>query len=315
MTSHVYRVHVLSLVTLVTSVAGLIGVLFLWAGAWPVNLLHVGPPSNPYHTMDMPVYLLYAEAILYLLLVVGAALAAASTTSGNLSTAKSISRALAVLLALAWVGHGATAAWRTIHLYSSIDGSCGDVSTRSACPATRVNRTLTHSEHLGGDCVFWYWGDMQSREDAVGGHVSVTTTDMLDLMDWSRHAPYGYSLLGDEIVYGGERLFAYQDTLSIIPADQKITAATVPDISHCWYWGCHPVCNEERFFINRAMMWLGGIWALVEIILFAIAVTFARIRVEKTKEVGDLEEPFKEPGARIPQPPTTKVVLGRRLRF
>lgn len=312
MVSHVFRVRTLSLVTLVASVAGLVGAAFLWAGAWPHNLLHIGPAANPYHTMDVPVYLLYGESLLYLLCVVGAALAAASTTSGNASSAKSVSTALAVILALAWVGHGVTTTWRSLHLYTNMDGSCGDMSTRGACPATRVNRTLTHSEHLGGDCVFWFWGDMQARADIVSTHAVVVDTDMLELMDWSRHAPYGYSMMGDDVVYGGERLVTYQDTTAagIIPNDQKITINMVPDISHCWYWGCHPVCNEERFFINRAMMWLTAIWTLVEIILFALAVTFARVAVEKSKEV-DLEAP----AARVAQPPTAKIVLGRRLRF
>lgn len=260
--------------------------------------------------MDTPVYLLYVEGGLYALLGFSAAVVAASTVSGDAKGAKSSSLGLAVILALAWVGHASTASWRAFHLYSTIDGSCGDTSTAAACPTTRLERTIESDV----DCVFWFWGNMQSRADIVSIYPNEQIS-MLDLMDWSRHAPYGWYKHDGDVVYGGQQLFTYQDefenTYNTSVGAFKITENTVPDISHCWYWGCDAVCNEERYFINHAMVWFACSWAIVEAILFGLAVYLGRAKVDSEKKVDVLEEP----GARLATPPTQKIVLGRRLRF
>ena len=254
MQSRLFQVRTLALAAVVAGFAGLVGASLLLFALFPIDVLNVGPTSNPYATTDVPVYLLYVEGGLYALLGTSAAVVAASTVSGNAKSAKSSSLGLAVILAIAWVGHGATASWRGFHMYSTIDGSCGDTSTSSACPATRVGRSLESDV----DCVFWFWGAMQARADIVSIYPN-EQIKMLDLMDWSRHSPYGWYKHGEDVVYGGQELFTYQDdfenTYNTSVGTFKITSGTIPDISHCWYWGCHDVCNEERHFVNHAMVW------------------------------------------------------------
>lgn len=310
MPSRLFQVRTLALAAVVAGFAGMVGAALLLFALFPIGVLDVGPPSNPYSTMDTPAYLLYVEGGLYALLGFSAAVVAASTVSGDAKGAKSSSLGLAVILALAWVGHASTASWRAFHLYSTIDGSCGDTSTAAACPTTRVERTIDSDV----DCVFWFWGDMQSRHDIVSIYPN-EQIKMLDLMDWSRHAPYGWYKHDGDVVYGGQQLFTYQDefenTYNTSVGAFKITENTVPDISHCWYWGCDAVCNEERYFINHAMVWFACTWAVVEAILFGLAVYLGRAKVGSEKKVDVLEEP----GARLATPPTQKIVLGRRLRF
>jgi len=308
MPSRLFQVRTLALAAVVAGFSGLVGASLLLFSLFPLNVLNVGPTSNPYHTVDMPVYLLYVEGGLYALLGFTASVVAASTISGNAKGAKSSALGLAAILCIAWVGHGATAAWRAFQLYSSIDGSCGDISTAAACPATRVGRAIENDV----DCVFWFWGDMQSRADLVAAYPNEQIS-MLDLMDWARHAPYGWYHKGGDVVYGGQELFTYQDTFeqtyNISVGAFKITQNTVPDIAHCWYWGCHDVCNEERYFINHAMVWFAAAWAAVEIILFAVGIYLGRAPVVEEKKS------LEAAAARLAQPPTQKVVLGRRLRW
>lgn len=314
MSSRLFQVRTLALATLVVGFTGLVGAALLLFALFPLDVLNIGPPSNPYHTMDTPVYLLYVEGGLYALLGTSAAVVAASTVSGNKRSAKSSALGLSVLIAIAWVGHAATASWRGFHMYSTIDGSCGDTSTSSACPTSRLSRDIESAEHLGGDCVFWFWGDMQSRADIVAIYPNEELS-MLDYMDWSRHAPYGWFRKDGDVVYGGQELFTYQDTFettyNISVGTFKITANTVPDISHCWYWGCHPVCNEERYFVNHAMVWFTAAWTVVEIILFSAAIYLGRAPVDDGNDADDIESP----AARLPQAPTQKIIMGRRLRF
>lgn len=314
MRSRLSQVRNLSIASIVAGFSGLVGAALLLFSMYPIDALDAGPPSNPYSTMDVPVYLLYVEGGLYALLGVAASVTAASTVSGTAAGAKNTALGLAVILAFVWVGHAATASWRAFHLYSSIDGSCGDMSTPKACPTTRVGRELKSAEHLGGDCVFWFWGDMQSRADIVKTYPNEELS-VLDFMDWSRHAPYGWFRKDGDVVYGGQELFTYQDTFetqyNISVGAFKINLNTVPDIAHCWYWGCHPVCNEERFFVNHAIVWFTAAWALVEMILFGVAVYLGRAPIPDTgKNDNDMET-----GARLPQAPTQKIVMGRRLRF
>ena len=311
MSSRLSQVRNLSLASVVAGFSGLVGASLLLFSMFPIDSLNVGPSSNPYNTMDVPVYLLYAEGALYALLAVSASVTAASSVSGTSKGAKSTALGLAVILALAWVGHAATASWRAFHLYSSIDGSCGDVSTSAACPATRMGRDLDNDV----DCVFRFWGDMQSRADIVASYPNEELS-VLDLMDWARHSPYGWYKKDGDVVYGGQELFTYQDTFETTYNTSvgafKITLNTVPDISHCWYWGCHPVCNEERFFINHAIVWFTAAWSVVEMILFGVAIYLGRAPIAETgKDDNDLEETR----ARLPQAPTQKIILGRRLRF
>jgi len=312
MTSRLFQVRTLALAAVVAGFAGMVGAALLLFALFPIGVLDVGPPSNPYNTMDTPVYLLYVEGGLYALLGFSAAVVAASTVSGDAKGAKSSSLGLAVILALAWVGHASTASWRAFHLYSTIDGSCGDTSTAAACPTTRLERTIESDV----DCVFWFWGDMQSRADFIStpGYANEQFS-MLDLMDWARHAPYGWYQKDGDVVYGGQELFTYQDTFETTYNTSvgvfKITENTIPDISHCWYWGCDTVCNEERYFINHAMVWFAGTWAVVEAILFGLAVYLGRAKVSTEKK----DETFPDSGARLATPPTKKIVLGRRLRF
>ena len=325
MPSRLFQVRTVALAAVVAGFAGMVGATLLLFALFPINVLDVGPSSNPYNTMDTPVYLLYVEGGLYALLGFSAAVVAASTVSGDAKGAKSSSLGLAVILALAWVGHASTASWRAFHLYSAIDGSCGDTSTAAACPATRVGRTLASDV----DCVFWFWGDMQSRADfiSIPGYANEQFS-MLDLMDWARHAPYGWYQKDGDVVYGGQELFTYQDTFETTYNTSvgvfKITENTIPDISHCWYWGCDAVCNEERYFINRAMVWFAALWAVVEAILFGLAVYLGRASVDSDKKIDDVEDNYKDeedepkteaPAVRLATPPTKKIVLGRRLRF
>ena len=69
------------------------------------------------------------------------------------------------------------------------------------------------------------------------------------------------------------------------------------------------MCNEERYFINHAMVWFAAAWAAVEIILFAVGIYLGRAPVVEEKKS------LEAPAARLAQPPTQKVVLGRRLRW
>lgn len=307
MVSRLFQVRTLALATLVVGMTGLVGSILLLFAALPIDMLDVS--GNKYDTMDVPVYLLYAEGILYAILAVAASIVAATTVLGNADTAKSSMLALSIILAIVWVGHGGTSGWRGFHLYSTIDGSCGDISTRAACPTSRVGRSLHSAEHLGGDCTFWFWGAMQPRTDIVSAYPN-EQLDVLELMDWSRHEPYGWSMEEGVPVYGGEKLLTFQQTFettyNISVGTFKIDSTSVPNIAHCWYWGCHPVCNEERYFINQAMLWFVASWTAVEIILFGVGIYLARAPVDKDK--------FDSPAARVEEVPIRRV-LGRRLRF
>jgi hypothetical protein len=303
---------------------GLVGALLLYGSAYPVDLLNVGPPENPYHTVDTPVYLLYAEAVAYLLVTTGAVIVA------TVSRERAGALALAIVVAVAWVSHLATALWRALHLFSDAEGFCGDARSVRACPATRLqNRTIADAEVLGGDCVFWYWGAMQPRSTVVSTNADLADVNlhMLELMDWSRPASYGWAIIDGAPAYGGERLREYQDEIlalkpELLGADKFTTA---PDIAHCWYWGCHPVCNEPRFAVNRTMLAFTAIWAVVEVVLFGLLVTIYRggeVGSAKDKDEEEEEdakaavaaaEALEEAARPLMRP--QRVARGRRLRF
>ena len=74
MVSRLFQVRTLALATLVVGMTGLVGSILLLFAALPIDMLDVS--GNKYDTMDVPVYLLYAEGILYAILAVAASIVA-----------------------------------------------------------------------------------------------------------------------------------------------------------------------------------------------------------------------------------------------
>ena len=60
-----------------------------------------------------------------------------------------------------------------------------------------------------------------------------------------------------------------------IQADSTIATAdrftTAPSIAYCWYWGCNPVCHEQRFLINRWWLFSSLILCFLDIVNVIVA--------------------------------------------
>lgn len=311
--------------TTIVGASGLISALLLFTSAMPIFSLFVGDQSHRFDTVDAPVVALLFEAVGYVLVFSVGFVPMCQRVCTKPADDRGAPLPMAILVAVAWVIHLATALYRTLNMYGVGEGFCLDTTSRKACPVARYNRTIESDALLGGDCVFWYWGDMQTRETMVAGNADLADINlrMLELMDWSRPASYG--------VYGAQNLKVYQDDIQAAkPAllgSDAFTQNTLPDISHCWYWGCHPVCNEERHFINVTMLVASWIWFVVEVVLFSLLVhVYCRRAVsKKVEELSDVvlearpavEENPPAPAVKIPRLPVppTNAIRGRRLRF
>lgn len=168
-------------------------------------------------------------------------------------------------------------------------GTCSDPDI-TGCPTTRweakQGRNIMFTEPHGGQCSFWYWGDMGARYagNACPGYADTALLKSVSpavnfgtclgaietYMDWTKPSSYGWrddpkaltEAMNDvsdittidkvhnmkmlQILQGAVRMADSNETIS------KEDAFTVqPAIAYCWYWGCSEKCQSDRYYINQ----------------------------------------------------------------
>lgn len=156
-------------------------------------------------------------------------------------------------------------------IFPTIERTCSDKNPFTGCPTTRFeskhNQKIEYMKPTGGDCQFWFWGEMRRRSTlnaCEGTNSSICNWYIENYMDWS--SPESYGMRYDPHLFNTTTINnakPTEPTLNNMEELMKIQAQAVPKVLHntktpniayCWYWGCNPVCNSRRYLTNR--LWL-----------------------------------------------------------
>jgi len=191
---------------------------------------------------------------------------------------------------------------QNLGLLGTLERTCSDTNVFTGCPTTRFEsihtQKIEYTKPTGGDCQFWFWGEMRRRSTAnacESTNSSICTWYIENYMDWS--SPDSYGMRHDPFQFNTtttlQNANPNEPTMNNMEELMKIQAASVPtvlhyttppNLSYCWYWGCNPICNPHRYFTNR-------FWLLTSItLLFLYTVNFllclfmySRLKKESTR--------------------------------
>jgi len=122
-------------------------------------------------------------------------------------------------------------------------GSCLDASF-TGCPTARY-KSANYTIETISDCKFNAFDLNNINNQAIGGGSQ--------LVDWSNVFNYDVS--------NAATLAAAANSGGTLELD----AAAMPNIGHCWYWGCDEVCNP-RYKLNQ--MWT--IYAMASLVVYLL---------------------------------------------
>merc|ERR1711998_306595 len=75
-----------------------------------------------------------------------------------------------------------------------------------------------------------------------------------------------------------------------ITISKKLGSIPKPDISFCYYWGCHHLCNEDRYYVNRLLLYISLTMAAATLGASFLAGSYASQQWKKSKEGKEEEE-------------------------
>ena len=201
---------------------------------------------------------------------------------------------------------GMLRAWNLGFIGDDREKTCSDKSLVTGCPTTRFeyvhDREIAYSSPAGGDCTFWFWGSRPTppsssstsmmrlvdiEKQLTGGTFNgVNPRDIETYMNWADVRSYGWRDDPDQV----RNLEETSDLKSLnlnkkhnIQEIMEIQArngteilkterfSTAPSIAYCWYWGCNPVCHEQRFLINRWWLFSSVILCFLNIVNVIVA--------------------------------------------
>ena len=143
-------------------------------------------------------------------------------------------------------------------------GTCADTSF-TGCPVARYETVETVSSIT--DCQFNAFDlDNINNRDIGGGS---------DLVDWGNVFNYdsaNAAVLASAANSGG--------TL-------ELDAAAMPNIGHCWYWGCNSICNP-RYKLNQ-------VWTIYASISAIVYITLSILSFVAGSRISEDEDLSKEP--------------------
>ena len=129
--------------------------------------------------------------------------------------------------------------------------------------------------------------DNRTTPNLPGGHFNgVNPRDIETYMNWADMSSYGWRDDPDQVRNLEEttdlkslnlnKKHNMQEIMEIqaqageqIVKTDRFTIA--PSIAYCWYWGCNPVCHEQRFLINRWWLFSSLILCFLDIVNVIVA--------------------------------------------
>jgi hypothetical protein len=284
------------------------------------NELH--NPEYPSQDIDWPVNLAFIEIGLALAALISGVIVFQASGKLNSITMCQLWIAIA-FLGTCIVGHSGIAIIRAymMGLFGSGLGTCADIGTLTGCPTTRWEATKSQPIQFNTpylpECTFWFWDSMHSyasmvkqielvNDTTAKSHISAAAQVTRQYMDWSERSSYGWRIddtdvnrmldsagVSPDTTNNMDRLMAIQEQYdgsptSYVQISDSLTSK--PSLSHCWYWGCHPVCTDERYMIN--MWWIGtsSVLALINVLILVIVICLRNEKSEK-KDEPDVESP------------------------
>jgi hypothetical protein len=250
--------------------------------------------------------------------------------------------AIAIVLFFTLGAYASTGTYRVLMIWGENEGQCKYANVDDyikACPTTRhVNTKPANGDFwklerveptLESDCIFWFWDKTFTLSVARSTYNNNITlhNEMIENMDWSQKHLYGFYDVesrcekGTDCVPDGRTipLVIQQKAYAKKLIKKPIANNTVPDISFCYYWGCSEVCNEDRFRVNRVLMYGGMVTTAISFVLFAAGVSLASGTPEgfdsSKKSAEDTVTNYEEELMKTWQPMTVKSMNRRRLRF
>ena len=141
---------------------------------------------------------------------------------------------------------------RSTMLFGKGAQTCHDDSFYG-CPTTQAVKKYGIEIKTASDCLFNAWVNTdQAYTENLEGNVS--------LIDWSKMRYY------DDKMQRFVAL-ALNSNCPDTTCDFRVAPKDMPDIEYCWNWGCHDVCNESRYHINR-------VWFIASIVNFIACIAF-----------------------------------------
>ena len=163
------------------------------------------------------------------------------------------------------------------------------------------------------DCVFWFWDNTFPMDSMVGAGSPLTGNqqialeqEMIKNMNWAGKASYGFYDADDtcetdfmgatDCIQDGRTVFkALEDdpdtvTNLGITISKKLGSIPKPDISFCYYWGCHHLCNEDRYYVNRLLLYISLTMAAATLGASFLAGSYASQQWKKSKEAKEEEK-------------------------
>jgi len=208
---------------------------------------------------------------------------------------------------------GTVRAWNLGLLGGDMERTCSDKQFATGCPTTRYEavhspREILYTSPKGGDCQFWFWDEMRSRQSANAcstqyGQPAICDYSIETFMDWSSPSSYGWRDDPDEIqelladsgplttmkkVHNMAELLKIQAGQLKYNSEEKNYSSTIstqltvqPSLAYCWYWGCNAVCNSHRYFVNR--LWF--VATLLLTVLYLLNTMLAACLWRKTRKI------------------------------
>lgn len=187
--------------------------------------------------------------------------------------------------------------------------------------------TIKYDTPYAPDCAFWYWDKMHSYQSMVkiqsqldgplASLVSEAAQNVRLFIDWSERSSYGWRVDDkdiDRLVDNGieftldntnnmNRLMQIytkysSDNVTAVGAQGNgggyisIGAAMTskPSLSHCWYWGCHPVCTSQRHLINMWWFVTSAVLAAVQMVILLLAFCMCREKQSEAEDAAEAKE-------------------------
>ena len=307
----------ISLLSRLYGLIGFAGSATLIVTSFIIHYNELHNPEYPSQDVDWPAILTFVDLGLAI-----AALLMGIVVFQATGSLKKISRCqlwiAIIFLGVCIAGHTGIAIIRAfmMGLFGAAEGNCADTGILTGCPTTRWESSTTENIEFDTpylpECSFWYWDNMYTyaamvkqvslvNDTQVKAQISSAAQEVRMFMDWSERSSYGWRMddtdasrmldtsgISPDTTNNMDRLMEIQEQYKGVSNNAYVSISdplsTKPSLSHCWYWGCHPICIDERHAVNMWWLMTSTTLAVVNAVILVIVICLRNEKDGKNKD-------------------------------